>query len=116
MAKKIIVLEKTPQQNYFIVNYLFWLDVPANQQTLRANVNLTSSFAGATSEELQNIKDGKVVELTGTSSYNLDATNQTIAVDLQQKFINEQAGLTGSHKFIYYGTFWDGTTWTIQGV
>ena len=116
MAKKIIILEKTPTQNYFTVNYLFWLDVPVNQQTLRANQSLTSSFPSATAEELQNIKDGKVVEQSGSTSFNIDASNQVIAGDLQIKYANAQSALTNSNKYNYYGTYWDGSTWTIQGV
>ena len=116
MAKKIIIMEKIPQQNFFTVNYIFWLDVPLAQQPLRANQSLMSAYPGATTQEIQDIKDGKILEHGGNTSYNMDATNIQIATDLQMRYVVEQNALNNSMKYNYYGTYWDGTSWTVQGV
>lgn len=114
--KKIIILEKVLQTNYFEVRCLFWLAVPAKQQTYRVDTTIVSQFKGISATELQDLKDGKVFEIEYRGSYPSNASNNSIASDLQSKYAIEQTKLNNDKKFNLYGSYWDGTSWTMGGV
>lgn len=115
MAKKIIILNKTPQTNYFEVDYIFWLTIPSAQKALRINASAVSAFPSATADELVALRDGSILEVGGKTSYSTGTTTAAIGTDLIAKFNAAQTDLNADVKFSYFGTFWDGTSWTIQG-
>jgi hypothetical protein len=113
--KKIIILNKVNQKTYFEVNYIFWLSVPVAQQPFRINPQAASAYSGASAAELTALQNGSVVEFAGKASYLSEVTNAQIGVDLVSKYNAEQSALNADDKFNYFGSFWNGTNWTIQG-
>ena len=116
MAKKIIVLDKTNQTGYFELTYLYWLDVPVNQQALRANAGVVSAYKDATQAEIDALKAGQVVEVSNTSSFANGTAVNAIKAALSSGYTQAQDMIDNSPQWNYYGTYWDGTTWTVQGV
>lgn len=114
--KQVIILTKEQKNGYFEVSYLFWLAVPVNQQSMRANSALSSTYLGASAAENTSIQLGQVVEQSGVVSYPNGTANAIITADLQAKYTAAQAAVNAESKWHYYGTNWDGTTWTLAGV
>ena len=115
MSKKIIVLKRLDYINYFEVSYVFWLAVPVSQQTFRANPTATSVYSGASTAENQAIQAGQIYEYVGKSSYTSGTAIGQVGSDLVTKYNNAQTSLNGDDEFQYFGTYWDGTSWTVQG-
>ena len=116
MAKKIIILEKDPNPAEVKFQYLFWLDVPTERQAFYANSELTSSYQNVSSFELDDLRAGKVVEVIGDMVFPKNATFAEIKNNLIVKFNQEQIKVNEFNKWNYYGTNWDGVTWTVAGV
>lgn len=113
--RKIIILNKTDRGSFFDVSYVLWLTVPVVQQTMRANPNATSSVMNATIDELTAIRSGAVVEEVGVEPYANTTSLATIGTSLVNKFNTKQATLNSVVEFAYFGTYWDGSSWAIQG-
>ena len=116
MAKKIIILERTDEPSDYNFNVLFWLNVPAARQRFFANPAATSMYKDATPEEIVAIQSGQVSEAVRRFSYPAGTTIATIIADLQTKYNASQALLNSRNAWVRYGTYWDGSTWTQQGV
>lgn len=112
--RKIIILEKRTTENYIEVSYLFWLTVPLAQQIARVSADAKSVYIGATVEENASLKDGSVLEKGGMMSFNASATLAQIGAALVTKFNVEQTALNASAQFSYFGSYWDGTSWTLS--
>lgn len=116
MARKIIVLERVNIPSDFSFKYVFWLSVPAARQTYNANATASSVVKDATAAELTAIKNGSVVEVTGIAEYLAGTSVPTIQADLINKYNAEQAKLNTANQWQYYGSSWDGTTWSLKSV
>lgn len=116
MAKKIIILERInePSDNDF--KYVLWATVPVGRESFYTNINAKSEYKAATAEELQDIKDGKVIERSGLISKTESVTFANIKNDLEKLFKDFQDEINNKKPFLRYGTFWDGTAWTSGGV
>ena len=114
MARKIIV-GKRAAQSYVEIDYVFWLAVPANRQAFYANPTATSIVPGLSAGELTAIQSGAVKELSGRQSYPVGATMVAIGADLVAKYNAAQTALNAEITWQFYGTSWDGTTWTVAG-
>ena len=113
MARKIIVLRRTrfsPQIEYEVA---FWLDTPSGRQTFLANASATSRVKGATTPEIDAIKAGAIkefiVSINVPPGSNL-VTMQGILAGMHTQF---QTDWTNDVVFDRYGSFWDGTTWSM---
>ena len=116
MAKKIIILSREDQPGgYFEVGAVFWLDVPVAQQALRADPAAVSAYPFASAAELTALRAGQVAEVSVRQSYLSGATNAAIRSDLIARYNAAQTALTASARFKFFGTSWDGTTWTAGG-
>lgn len=114
--KKIIVLEKNILSNYIEIKYLFRLTVPATRVSLYQNDNATSMYSGTDEQDLldlQDIKDGELLEVSGTKSFASGTSIAAIGSALVTKFNLKQTELDNDTKFKNYGTYWNGTTWTV---
>lgn len=111
--KQVIVLDRSNINNYIEVSYVLWLTVPAAQQYIYANSdpNLKSAFAGATTLEIDSLKNGAVFEKTGRKSYPTGITIAQIKSDLINLYNQAQSELTNNTQYNFYGTYWDGTSW-----
>ena len=112
--KKIIILERLGTLND--CNYCFWLTVPATRQAFYANPDAMSSYKNASTQELQDIKDGKVKEVTGYKTYEASTTIAQVKADLISKYNDAQSEIDNYNPWIKYGSYWDGTSWTVGGV
>lgn len=111
--RKIIVLKKENINNFVQVSYIFRLEVPSAHQTFRADANATSMFKEATEEEIAAIKAGQYIEQQGTASFSTGVTAGQIGTNLISKYNSAQPAITNSQEFNFYGTSWDGKSWTI---
>lgn len=116
--KRIIILEQSspwPSQKSF--NYLMWADVPvARQFKYVKDVNWVSAYKDATDGELADLRNGLVAESVSTYSFTSGMGMNAIKTELQNNFDNFQAEINGERTWQFYGTFFDGTTWTSGGV
>ena len=116
MARKIIVLNKVNFTDYFQLNYVFWLDTPIGQQTLRANPNATSVVTDVTVAELASIKSGIITEVSGNATYPNNTALNKIGSGLVIAYNQAQLDIANVDQWKFYGSFWDGSAWTIKGV
>jgi hypothetical protein len=113
--RRVIILEKSRTERTAF-RYAMWAAVPPERQAMYANASATSAFKSASAQELQDIRDGKVVELVDTLSVeDGNATLAQIKAFLQSAWQNFQNNVTSEAAFSRYGTSWDGTTWTAAG-
>src|SRR5712691_5599230 len=112
MAKQIIILGTSPGPGGDInVIYAFWLAVPAGQKI--PNPGQFSAYRGASIAEIASLKAGAVVEEVNSAQYPATWTVGQIEADLQTKYTGRQNAVTGQvNPNLYYGSLWDGTTWT----
>lgn len=117
MARKIIQLELLqPPSDYKVV---FWLDVPAARQFFYANPSAVSAVKNATADELAAIRSGAIVEEVievEAGSRPGGATEAQVAAALAARFNARQTRLNNSPVLARYGTFWDGSNWTVVTV
>jgi hypothetical protein len=114
MAKKIIVLERVGEPSDESYNYVLWASVPAGREPAYADAAKTSAYKDATVEELTALRDGTVVERTGTALYK-SGSGGTFNQDLIKLHSDFQAEITRNNPYNRYGQFWDGTAWTAGG-
>lgn len=112
MARKIVFLKKTVSKTDYSILYLFWLDVPADQQKRRANSGFKSAFADATDEEIAALQAGEVLEIVDTAYFAEEDGKEDVQRYLARRFKSQQAAVTDSPEFSVYGTSWDGSVWT----
>lgn len=121
MARKIIVLERTGELtsvNFNDLNfkYVFWADTPSARQALFADATKGTAVKDASAGEKSAITSGTILETVGSAFYPAGTSASSIKADLIVKFNAFQSAVTNFNPFQYYGTFWDGTTWTNGGV
>ncbi|HEY9014438.1 MAG TPA: hypothetical protein VIM84_05205 [Gemmatimonadales bacterium] len=112
MAKQVVILEQLDGPRAY--RYLMWAQVPAARQAFHANADAVSELKTATAQELQDIRDGKVIERVETGNWP-GMTLAQVQTQLQNRWTAFQADVTGEATFSRYGTMWDGTTWTAGG-
>lgn len=115
MARKIIINKRIDVNGYFEVSYYFWLSVPVARQTFYANANLVSAAPFVTAGELISIQTGLVIEQSGVASFPIGTSTGAVGAALVTKFNAAQATLNAISDFSYFGSYWDGTSWTVTG-
>lgn len=116
MPRKIIALEQTAAPSDYKV--VFWLDVAAARRFFYANPSATSVVKDATQAELDAIRSGAIVEEVVVAEAGGRAGGKTdaqAATGLIALYNARQSALATSPILQKYGTFWDGTSWTVKG-
>jgi hypothetical protein len=119
MARQIIVLENQipgrAPTDPITYRYAFWLSVPVTRQTFFANATATSAVRDATAPELTAIQNGSIKESVGALSAAPGTTLTVLEATLVTQFTAAQTALNSAaqNPWDHYGTFWDGTSWTI---
>lgn len=108
--KRVIILERQSGGRF---KYGLWADVPLSRQSFYANPNAKSQWLGATATENAAIAAGKVVEYVDVTA--IDGTVQQVQAALQARWNDFQKEINNKNPWIRYGTFWDGTSWTLGG-
>jgi hypothetical protein len=112
----IIILERT-SVNPATVSYVLRATVPAARQVYFADPNKTSAYKDASVADITALRAGQILErvasdvITGKTVAQLKATLQQLQTDFQAE-VNGQS----FNPWQYYGSSWDGTTWTVTGV
>jgi hypothetical protein len=123
MARQVVVLEQDSSESTNIkFKAAFWLSVPVARQFYFANATAQSAVkdGSVTTAELTALQNGSVLERVYQMIYPPGTTIAQIEADLQSKYATAQASLTAqSAEFAdtvltRYGSFWDGTTWTLK--
>jgi len=115
MARKIIILDRVDEPGDFNFRYVLWADVPSARQPFYADPLKTSLVKDVTAGELSALRAGQIIETSGTSTNPASATQNSVKADLIARFTVFQAQVNGNNPWKFYGTFWDGTTWTAGG-
>jgi hypothetical protein len=112
-AKRIIILEQSDAQTY---RFALWADVPVPRQPFYANPAAVSAWSGAAAGDNTALKNGSVVESTGTINVPIGEALAPSQARLIALWTAYQAAVTSGNQWARYGSFWDGTTWTPSGV
>ena len=111
-APQIIILGIDAQEGGGIrVTAVFWFPVPVGEEL--PNAGAGSSFVGATTAQLDEIRAGRVREEVKSYAFPSSLTLAQVQSFLQAAWTDRQAYLAGkpaSGKF--YGFSWDGTAWS----
>lgn len=112
----IVVLERT-RLHPPTIRYLLRADVPLARQPYYAKADAVSAYPDTPAADLTALRAGQVTERV--DEVNVGALTvaqiQTALVGAQAAFqavVNGQ----GANPWRYYGTSWNGTTWTVAGV
>lgn len=115
MARKIIITERFDYPSYFEISRLFWLDVLPNRQTFHEDSMANSTAPGITPEELAMIQKGLVSEISGITSFSTGTSMNAIETKLINEFNTAQTDLNNQTDYKFYGSSWDGSSWTVAG-
>jgi hypothetical protein len=112
----IIILERTVL-NPVTINYVLRATVPAARQEYYADESKTSAYKQASAEDIAALKAGRILEFTGSDVVG-GHTIAEIKAALQAEQVAFQARVDSQamNPFRFYGTSWDGITWTTAGV
>ena len=113
MAKRVIVLEKQGPGQFRVA---YWLAVPASRQPFYANPAATSQWKDASGAEVAQLQSGEVREVVETYSSEGAPTLSLVQAAFEERWTNLQAETTVYNPWLRYGSYWDGTTWTVGGV
>lgn len=114
MARNIIIQERINIPSDFSFRYVFWAAVPVARQTFYADATKTSVVKDATAGETTALQNGSVVEQQNAGNYPAGTPIATIQTDLIARFNTYQTLITNTNPWIYYGTSWNGTSWTVN--
>lgn len=118
MAKQIIILGTgTPWIGQRSITYALWATVPSNLQIKYAKESTwESAYVEATTTELASLRAGATVEKVETTNVPTTVGVATIKTILQNSFTTFQTQVTNDNTYQFYGTFYDGTSWTTGGL
>lgn len=123
MARQIIILRQNLDVNpgVFSFQVACWIPVPASRQQFYANPSATSQVTGLSAAELTAIQNGSVYEKVDTvtipnNGQSLAAMWPTIQTELQNRYAACVADLNAYNPWKRFGTYWDGSTWTVATV
>lgn len=115
MPRRIIVLERDTERP-ITLRFVLWADVPAARQPFFADPNKVSAYVLATEAENDALQAGQVAELVDTLRLPQGTPLAQIRAALITAFNRWQSVVTNDNAYDFYGTSWDGTSWTPGGV
>lgn len=116
MARKIIIQERLDEPSDLNFRYVLRADVPLARRPYYADAGKVSLLKDATAEETQEVKTGAVIEREGKASFAAGTQTAAIRAQLVNVFGVFQAEVDGHNAFKFFGTYWDGVSWTNGGV
>jgi hypothetical protein len=111
MARKIIIQDEDLYSSDFSLNYIFWLNTPTDQIAALANPDAASAVKDATTLEIDAIKSGAIIELSGTVTAPKESTIEFVKSKLETMYGEKQAEVEAKNAFRFYGMYFDGTNW-----
>lgn len=114
--RKIIVQDEILESSDLSINYVLWLSVPAGKEVIYANLDAVSVVKDVTQGELDALKAGQVIEKKRKINLPKESTITSIKSALEEIYNSDQSLINSRNTYKYYGSFWDGTTWTLGGI
>ena len=113
-VKRIIVLTQNSNETEISYSGLFWIPITSGVriQTSGSNWSASGGSAGASTAENTAIQNGSIAEVAWGYSFPVGTSVGTIEAFLQQAWANKNAEINGIGPNQYYGSWWDGTTWS----
>lgn len=115
MARLIIILDKQDAGGDIGFKVAFWASVPAARQTFLVDATRKSAVVGLSAAELTAIQNGSVLEKVDSFRFPAGTTITQVQAALLVAYNAFQSDVTNLNPWQRYGTFWDGTTWTVGG-
>jgi hypothetical protein len=111
----IIILEQLSPSVY---RYALWAAVPSARQPFYAidQAAFVSQWADALPGDTANFQNGSVTEKIETIQVPQGTTTPQVKAFLQDRWTDWQTAVTARNDWPFYGTTWDGSTWTAGGV
>ena len=116
MARRIIILDRIGEPSDFSFKFAVWANVPTERQPYYANAEATSEVKNITAEELTAIQNGEISEQIFTAVFPSGTELTTIKDYLIAEAIKYQTLINTKNPWQYYGTYYDGDSWTAGGV
>ena len=115
--KDIIVLNTTqPWVDQNSIQFVMWASVPtARQQFYVQSSTWQSAYASVTTTELASLRAGEFTEQVQTINLPIGTPVSTVKTVLIDVFNIFQNSITNNSSWQFYGTFHEGTAWTIGG-
>ena len=114
-AKRIVILEKIAGDRPGF-RVAFWADVPPSRQSFYADPAKTSAYNAASAAELTALQDGSVVESVEKFSADPPKSIAQVMTFLESRWQEFQNQINAHNPWRRYGSFWDGSAWTAQGI
>jgi hypothetical protein len=114
MAKQIIIMTKHAEFAQYRVAY--WVPVPVERQPFYVSPTKVSEWKGASSLENQDLQTGAVVEIVETVSVPEGASVAEMQAVVLDRYNVLVAEITTKNQWGRYGTYYDGSSWTLGGV
>lgn len=116
MPRRIVILKRINEPSDLAFEFVLWADVPAARQPFYADPTATSAYAEATAAEIDAIKTGAVAEQLDSGTAAAGTPLPEILAKLEARWERWQDEVNTRNPWVRYGTSWDGTTWTQEGV
>ena len=115
--KQIIVLTTgQPWVGQNSISFIMWASVPTvRQQFYVQSPTWKSAYAGATTTEVLALQAGSFVETVQTINLPIGTPVATVKSVLIDAFTIYQNSINNTTGYQFYGTFYDGTVWTVGG-
>lgn len=115
MAKRIIILEHL-RSDVNTVQYVLWAVVPPTRKLFYADPNAVSAYRDTTPSEIIAIQDGSVTEKIFSIQVKEGTTKPQLKSLLESLWSKYQDEISTINPWKNYGTSWDGTVWSNEGV
>ena len=115
--KQIIVLTTgQPWVGQNAISFVMWASVPTvRQQFYVQSSSWKSAYAGATATEILALQTGSFTETTQTINLPVGTPVATVKSVLINAFTIFQNSINNTTGYQFYGTFNEGTVWTVGG-
>jgi hypothetical protein len=112
-TKRIIALTSTVSESNLVVSGVFWFPIATGlaPRTGGSQWVPSGSSQGASQAENDAIKLGSIYEEGWSMSFPVNADIPSIQSILAEKWTNRNVQINGNGQNIYYGAWYDGTTW-----
>lgn len=117
--RQIIILDRAGWPSDDAYRVAFWLTVPVARRPFYADAAFVSQAEGDAAPdvtELEALRTGAVVERVETVYMRAGTSAAQRAARLQALWQKHQGEVDARNDWDRYGTFWDGTSWTVRGV
>lgn len=116
MPRRIVILKRINEPSDLAFEFVLWADVPAARQPFYADPAATSAYAEATAPEIDAIRTGAIAERKESGTAAAGTPLAQIYAKLEVRWQRWQDEVDTRNPWVRYGTYWDGTTWTQDGV